>query len=181
MSVAGFIAIQRVEHGVPHATSCRALGMSQAWFYKWCHGDPWRRHARRACWRVKIKQLFVQHRGRYGSPRITADLRDAGGRRAQVCSWVNWTRRTMYTQETIEFDSAWGTQHSGVLENFAANIQDGTPLIAPGSDGINGVRLANAIHLSSWTGKEVSLDFDEDDYLAELNKRIREEGTFPER
>ena len=29
------------------------------------------------------------------------------------------------------------------------------PLLAPGSDGINGVRLANAIHLSSWTGKEV--------------------------
>ena len=57
----------------------------------------------------------------------------------------------------------------------------GTPLIAPGSDGINGVRLANAIHLSSWTGREVPLDFDEDEYLAELNKRIREEGKFPER
>src|SRR5215213_5065395 len=88
---------------------------------------------------------------------------------------------TMYTQETIEFDSAWGAQHAGVLENFAANILDGTPLLAPGSDGINGVRLANAIHLSSWTGKEVSLDFDESEYLAELNQRIREEGKFPGR
>jgi hypothetical protein len=68
-----------------------------------------------------------------------------------------------------------------VLQNFAANIQDGTPLIAPGSDGINGVRLANAIHLSSWTGREIPLDFDEDEYLIELNKRIREEGTFQER
>ena len=86
-----------------------------------------------------------------------------------------------YTTEVIEFESQWGAQHAGVLENFAANIQDGIPLIAPGSDGINGVRLANAIHLSSWTGKEVSLDFDEDDYLVELNKRIRGEGTFPER
>ena len=88
---------------------------------------------------------------------------------------------TMYSQETIEFDSAWGTQHSGVLENFAANILDGTPLLAPGSDGINGVRLANAIHLSSWLGQEVPLDFDEDRYLRELNTRIREEGKFPER
>jgi predicted dehydrogenase len=87
----------------------------------------------------------------------------------------------LYTQEVIEFDSAWGAQHSGVLQNFAANILDGTPLLAPGSDGINGVRLANAIHLSSWTGQEVSLDFDEDDYLAELNKRISEEGTFAQR
>jgi predicted dehydrogenase len=88
---------------------------------------------------------------------------------------------TMYSQETVEFESAWGAQHAGVLENFAANIIDGTPLLAPGSDGINGVRLANAIHLSSWTGEEVPLDLDEDRYLSELNDRIRAEGTFPER
>ena len=87
----------------------------------------------------------------------------------------------LYTQETIEFDSAWGAQHAGVLENFAANILDGTPLLAPGSDGIKGVRLANAIHLSAWTGQEVSLGFDEEEFLSELNSRIAEEGTFPER
>ncbi|MFC5931196.1 gfo/Idh/MocA family oxidoreductase [Cryobacterium melibiosiphilum] len=87
----------------------------------------------------------------------------------------------LYTTEVIEFDSAWGAQHAGVLENFAANILDGTPLLAPGSDGITGVRLANAIHLSSWTGAEVSLDFDEADFLAGLNDRIRSEKLFPER
>ena len=87
----------------------------------------------------------------------------------------------MYAQEVIEFESVWGEQHAGVLQNFAANILDGTPLIAPGADGINGVRLANAIHLSSWTGREVGLDFDEDEYLALLNERIRAEGTFAER
>ena len=86
-----------------------------------------------------------------------------------------------YSSEVIEFESAWGSQHAGVLENFAANILDGTPLIAPGSDGINGVRLANAIHLSSWTGQEVPLDLDEDLYLSELNQRIRDEGKFAER
>ena len=83
-------------------------------------------------------------------------------------------------QETLEFDTAWGGQHAAVLENFAANILDGTPLIAPGSDGILGVRLANAIHLSAWTGREVPMDFDEDEFLAELNKKIAEEGKFPQ-
>jgi hypothetical protein len=68
-----------------------------------------------------------------------------------------------------------------VLQNFAANILDGTALLAPGSDGIKGVRLANAIHLSSWTGREVPLDFDEDEFLEALNERIRAEGAFPER
>jgi predicted dehydrogenase len=86
-----------------------------------------------------------------------------------------------FTTETIEFDSAWGGQHIGVLENFAANILNGTPLLAPGSDGIVGVRLANAIHLSSWLGTEIPLDFNEDRYLELLNERIRAEGQFPER
>lgn len=87
----------------------------------------------------------------------------------------------LYETEVIEFDSPWGAQHSGVLENFAQNILTGAPLLAPGSDGMKGVRLANAIHLSSWTGAEVSLDFDEDTFLGMLNERIRAEGTFAER
>jgi putative transposase len=78
--VAGFIAAQRVEYGIPHATACRALGVSEAWFYKWREGDPSRQHARREQLRAAIKQLFAAHRGRYGSPRITDDLRDAGWR-----------------------------------------------------------------------------------------------------
>ncbi|WP_182111236.1 MULTISPECIES: Gfo/Idh/MocA family protein [unclassified Actinotalea] len=88
---------------------------------------------------------------------------------------------TLYTQETIEFESPFGQQHADVLENFALNVLDGTPLIAPGADGINGVRLANAIHLSSWLGEEVRLDFDDQQYLKLLDERIREEGTYPVR
>ncbi|MDN5795863.1 MAG: Gfo/Idh/MocA family oxidoreductase [Intrasporangium sp.] len=87
----------------------------------------------------------------------------------------------LYEQEVVEFDSPWGVQHAGVLENFAAHILDGTPLLAPGADGINGVRLANAIHLSSWLGTEVPLELDEAEYLRQLNSRIRAEGRFPER
>ena len=59
-------------------TACRALGVSQAWFYKWRHGDPSPRQARREQLMVEIRRLFAAHRGTYGSPRITADLRDAG-------------------------------------------------------------------------------------------------------
>lgn len=87
----------------------------------------------------------------------------------------------LYSVEKEDFDSEWGQQHSGVLENFAANILDGTPLIAPGAAGINGVRLANAVHLSSWQGREVELEGNDETYLSELNEHIREEGKFPER
>jgi putative transposase len=78
--VAGFIVAQRDLHGIPQATSCRALGVSQAWLYKWRHGDPSARHARRATLKVEIARLFAVHRGTYGSPRIAADLRAAGWR-----------------------------------------------------------------------------------------------------
>lgn len=85
----------------------------------------------------------------------------------------------LYSTETFTEESAWGEQHSGVLENFARHILYGDDLLAPGEEGINGVRLANAIHLSTWTGEEISLkDFDDDLYLNELNKRIKEEAKF---
>lgn len=76
--MAAFIAAQRAQHNIPLAVSCRALQVSQSWFYKWRHGDASVAHARRAQLTVEIKRLFAQHRGTYGSPRITADLREAG-------------------------------------------------------------------------------------------------------
>lgn len=86
------------------------------------------------------------------------------------------------TVETKQYQSVWGEQHCEVLRNFAAAIHGEEELLAPGSDGIKGVQLANGIHLSSWTGKDVDLvNFDETAYLKELNKLIRAEGKFEER
>jgi putative transposase len=78
--VAAFIAAQRDQHGIPQATACRALQVSQAWFYKWRDGDPSPRHARRAELTIEVRRLFAAHHGRYGSPRIAADLREQGWR-----------------------------------------------------------------------------------------------------
>jgi transposase InsO family protein len=78
--VATFIATQKDQHGVPCATTCRALQVSPAWFYKWRHGDASVQHARREQLAVEVRRLFAKHRGTYGSPRITADLRDEGWR-----------------------------------------------------------------------------------------------------
>ncbi len=84
-----------------------------------------------------------------------------------------------YEERIIEFPSAWGSQHCIVMKNFADHLLYGTPIMAPGADGINGVKLANAMLLSSWLGKEVDYEFDEDLYIEELNKRIKEEGKYP--
>ena len=78
--MAGFIASQREAHGVPQAVSCRALGVSQSWFYKWKDGQLPPRAARRERLKAEIARLFKQREGKDGSPRITAALRDAGWR-----------------------------------------------------------------------------------------------------
>jgi len=65
------------------------------------------------------------------------------------------------------------TGHVGVLNAWAGAILHGTPLVAEGIEGINGVTLSNAMHLSDWLGKPVDLPFDDDLYFAELTKRIK--------
>ncbi len=62
-------------------------------------------------------------------------------------------------------------QHVGVLNAFAGNILRGEPLVADGKEGIRGLTLSNAMHLSSWLKRPVEIPFDEDLFLAELNKR----------
>ncbi len=78
--MAAYIASQRESRGIPHAVSCRALGVSQAWFYKWKDGDHSARRARRERLKAEVRRLFAEHKGKRGSPMITADLRDLGWR-----------------------------------------------------------------------------------------------------
>jgi putative transposase len=78
--VAAFIAAQRDEHQIPQSLSCRALGVSRSWFYKWKRGSLPPRAERRQLLAAEVQRLFEEHNGTYGSPRITADLRDAGWR-----------------------------------------------------------------------------------------------------
>jgi len=78
--VAAYIASQRESRGIPHAVSCRALGVSQAWFYKWKDGDHSARRARRERLKAEVRRLFEEHKGKRGSPMLTADLHDAGWR-----------------------------------------------------------------------------------------------------
>lgn len=63
-------------------------------------------------------------------------------------------------------------QHNGVLIAFADAILNGGKLIADGREGINGLTISNAMHLSSWLGHPVDIPFDEQLYKDELMKRV---------
>lgn len=80
MSRAAFIADQKASHGVPYAVACRALGVSQSWFFKWHDRPPTRAEQRRAGVDAAVKAAFDASKGTYGSPRIHRDLVEEGWR-----------------------------------------------------------------------------------------------------
>lgn len=71
---------------------------------------------------------------------------------------------------TVETDGE-NEQHVGVLKAFAGAILRGEPLVARGEEGIRGLTLSNAMHLSAWTNEMVELPLDEDLFLEKLNER----------
>ena len=76
MSVARFIADQRTNYRVPHAFSCRLLGVSESWFYKWIKGPVTARAARRAGLDAAVRAAFQAADQAHGSPRLHLDLTD---------------------------------------------------------------------------------------------------------
>ena len=65
-------------------------------------------------------------------------------------------------------------QHAGILRDFTNRLRGrNESLIAPGRDGITGLAFSNAIHLSSWLGREVTLPLDEDLFFSELEARMK--------
>lgn len=70
-----------------------------------------------------------------------------------------------------------GGQHREITQNFVNAILRGTPLLAPGIEGINGLQLSNAMHLSSWINDWVDLPVDEDLFYEKLKERIASSGA----
>lgn len=65
-----------------------------------------------------------------------------------------------------------GPQHKGILQNFTNALLHGEKLLAPGEEGILGLTLSNAMHLSAWTDDWVDLPLDEDLFYDKLQEKI---------
>lgn len=63
-------------------------------------------------------------------------------------------------------------QHLGIINNFTQSILGKEKLFVDGTDGLCGVELMNAIEYSGWHGgAETHVPVNEDEYIAELNKK----------
>lgn len=83
---------------------------------------------------------------------------------------------TTYDIKTSKVETA----HIGIMQNFTNAILEGEKLIAPGVEGIRGLTISNAIHLSSWTNDTVTLPIDKELYLKMLNEKIKTSRRKPE-
>jgi len=77
-----------------------------------------------------------------------------------------------FAMTTVETDGE-NPQHAGVMNAFAAAILHSTPMVAEGIEGIRGLSLSNAMHLSAFLDRAVDLEhFDHELYYEELMKRV---------
>jgi transposase InsO family protein len=76
--VYGLIHAER--ENIPVARACRALGVSRSGYYKWLHREPSERSIDDVALAAEVKEVFHEHRGRYGAPRVRRALRRRGPR-----------------------------------------------------------------------------------------------------
>ncbi|XID94033.1 Gfo/Idh/MocA family protein [Paenibacillaceae bacterium WGS1546] len=63
-------------------------------------------------------------------------------------------------------------QHMRITQNWTDAVRKGTPLLAPGEEGIRGLAISNAMLLSTWTDDWATLPIDEELFYAKLQERI---------
>ena len=95
--------------------------------------------------------------------------------RVPVSQFLRESDQGFATPETwkCEISASGGEGHIGITKNWLKAIREGTPLLAPGEEGINSLQISNAMHLSSWTDNWVDVPVDEERYHRELKKRIK--------
>ena len=65
--------------------------------------------------------------------------------------------------------------HPEILNDFAASILDGTPMLSPGEDGLNSLSISNAAYISSWTDDWADIPVDEEVFEKNLARLCADE------
>jgi len=106
-----FIEPHRHQFSVP--LLARILGVSRSGFYDWRgrrHDGP-RRKAREAL-DERVRKVFEAHRGRYGAPRITAELREDGHRYDEKTVARSLRRQSLRARGARKFKATTNSNHN---------------------------------------------------------------------
>ena len=78
-----------------------------------------------------------------------------------------------YEKIRMDVEPGSGEQHVGILKDFASAVLHGTRLLGPGEEGLLGLTISNAIHLSAWTGETVDVrNFPDERFYELLQEKI---------
>lgn len=72
--------VRELSRTEPAGALCQLLGVARSGYYRWLRAQPSAAVATNQLLLEQIRQLFQAHRGNYGSPRITRELRTQGQR-----------------------------------------------------------------------------------------------------
>lgn len=107
------------KHEYPIALMCRVFEISVSGYYAWCKRPASRHHREDADLAEQVKTVFEQHQGRYGSPRVHAELHDRG----MVCGCKR-VARLMHEQGLVARHARHRTTttHADPKAQFAPNL-----------------------------------------------------------
>jgi putative transposase len=72
--------IEELSKNYPVRELCAVLGVTRSGYYQWCWGQESGRELANRLLKLEIERIYQQQKGRYGSPRVTHQLRREGQR-----------------------------------------------------------------------------------------------------
>jgi putative transposase len=129
VTVTAFISSCRAEHNIPVRIACRALGVSESWYFKWRDRPPTLRVSRRAELTAAVGAAFEASGGTYGSPRITLDLREAGwavseNTVAKIMAEQGWVARVVRQRKSLTRQGKQPSAADLLCRDFTASAPD---------------------------------------------------------
>jgi len=70
--------IEELSKDYPVRELCAVLGVTRSGYYQWCRGQESGRELANRLLKLEIERIYQQQKGRYGSPRVTHQLRREG-------------------------------------------------------------------------------------------------------
>ena len=107
----------------------------------------------------------------FDNAKLTLSMLETDEREFCFSCKEKWGRNPVTTATVPAYGE--NSQHAGIINNFADALLGLCPIYAPGTDGIHGVALANAMLLSGFEGKTVTMPVDGKRFKKQLDKRIK--------
>jgi putative transposase len=109
-----FIATEKASY--PVALMCRVLQVSRSGYYAWSKRPPAARTLQDQTLALDVAAIHAQSRGRYGSPRVHAELRQRGQRTARKRVARLMRAAGLYARERRRFRSTTDSEHDMAIK-----------------------------------------------------------------